>query len=44
MKKNNSTLLFANSRRMVEKIVRMAHEMGRDIASPAEARKILNLQ
>lgn len=33
----------ASSAQMVEKIARMAGEMGREIASPAEAKKILSL-
>jgi len=37
--------LLANSNaQLVEKVVRMANEMGRDIASPYEARKILGLK
>jgi 3-keto-5-aminohexanoate cleavage enzyme len=36
--------LAQSSAQMVEKIVRMAREMGREIAPPAKARKILALQ
>jgi 3-keto-5-aminohexanoate cleavage enzyme len=36
-------VLAASSAQMVEKIVRMAGEMGRAVAKPAETRKILNL-
>ena len=32
------------ARELVEKVVRLARELGREIASPAEARKILNLR
>lgn len=35
--------LAESSAQMVEKIVRMASDIGRDIATPAEARKILHL-
>jgi 3-keto-5-aminohexanoate cleavage enzyme len=36
-------VLASSSAQMVEKIVRIAGEMGREVASPAEARKALNL-
>jgi 3-keto-5-aminohexanoate cleavage enzyme len=35
-------LLASSSAQMVEKIVRIAKEMGREVASPAEARNSLN--
>jgi 3-keto-5-aminohexanoate cleavage enzyme len=33
-----------NNAVLVEKMVRIAQDLGRDVASPAEARKILGLQ
>ncbi len=36
-------VLASSSAQMVEKIVRMAGEIGRNVASPSEARKILSL-
>lgn len=36
-------VLLKSNGEMVEKIVRIARELGRDIASPDEARKILGI-
>ena len=36
-------ILAESNAQMVEKIVRLSREMGRDIATPSDARKILNL-
>jgi 3-keto-5-aminohexanoate cleavage enzyme len=37
-------VLAKNNGELVEKVVRIAHELGREIANPAEARKILHLK
>ena len=37
-------VLAKSNGELVEKVVRLSRELGRDIASPAEARKILNLK
>ncbi|MCC7317556.1 MAG: 3-keto-5-aminohexanoate cleavage protein, partial [Bacteroidales bacterium] len=37
-------VLAKSNGELVEKVVRMAKEMGREIATPAEARKILGLK
>ena len=37
-------MLAKSNGELVEKVVRLSRELGRDIASPAEARKILNLK
>ncbi|WP_325379550.1 3-keto-5-aminohexanoate cleavage protein [Methanocella sp.] len=41
---NYETRELATNKGLVERAVRMAHELGRDIATPAEAREILGLE
>ncbi len=35
---------LASNEQLVERVVRISHELGRDVANPDEARRILNLR